>query len=177
MLSAKTCALYFLSRDPTGEVFARGAKEKDVALFNGTGRLRLGMYLHVAQMRYLAEFGELLFPDEMVSGRDCAIVPEIWERGMSLVEDLQNEDWWEALEDHPQERRFLEQFYDAWENVGVHALFHIVGFDLCWKWEIGTGKVLDFKPWARTYREMWGTRHLDPPAIHYAWDRRRTQVC
>ena len=90
MISARSVAEYFLSKDPEGKIF-----NKNVVLYNGRkfyeGNARLNKYLFLSQVVYMAKYGHKLFEDDFCAYDNGPVVEEIMNSYGRLLGKVNNQ--------------------------------------------------------------------------------------
>lgn len=126
MLTAKTIAEYFLSKDPERKLF-----NKNVVIYNGRkfyeGNARLNKYLFLAQVVYMAKFESKLFSDDFCAYDNGPVVETI----MTSYGRLNGKDNQSILSDEV--RTFLDKIYLSLENATYEELIEITHEDPEWK--------------------------------------------
>ena len=126
MISARSVAEYFLSKDPEGKIF-----NKNVVLYNGRkfyeGNARLNKYLFLSQVVYMAKYGHKLFEDDFCAYDNGPVVEEIMNSYGRLLGKVNNQ----ILDEET--RTFLDKIYISLENASYEELIDITHEDPEWQ--------------------------------------------
>lgn len=126
MITAKTVAEYFLSKDPDRKLF-----NKKVVTYNGRkfyeGNVRLNKYLFLTQVVYMAKFGSKLFADEFCAYDNGPVIECIMNSYGRLISKQNDENLDEKT------REFLDKIYFSLENATYEELIDITHEDPEWQ--------------------------------------------
>lgn len=153
MVTASEVAKYFLSKDKNRKIF----KENVIEINNiksYEGNIRLNKYLYFAQTVYLAKYGELLFPENIIAYVNGPVVKEVMSQFPVINNNANNEKI--VLEEKV--RIFLDKIYDALKDASCEELIEISHEDTAWKELSGNtyeSPVIDIKKYQKKYEKQY----------------------
>ena len=126
MITARSVAEYFLSKDPDRKLF-----NKNVVVYNDRkfyeGNARLNKYLFLSQVVYMAKYGCKLFEDNFCAYDNGPVVEEIMNSYGRLLGKVNNQ----LLDEKT--RTFLDKIYISLENASYEELIDITHEDPEWQ--------------------------------------------
>ena len=127
-MKAETIAKYFLNKDTDNSLFNDELISKNgIDFYNGNARIN--KYLHIAQNTYIAQYGKLLFDDDLYAFANGAIVKSVME-GYQRIKATKS-DIKEVIPDNI--KLFLDKIYIMLKNASLDELIGISHEDDEWK--------------------------------------------